>query len=75
MSDSPRRDNPIVAWHEEPGERSPKEPSRRVRYDRAQLIPEAFLVESAFRKTPQIVAWHEIPDDVRAAVRCEETFP
>jgi hypothetical protein len=24
---------------------TPKEPSRRVRYDRAQLIPEVFLVE------------------------------
>jgi hypothetical protein len=29
--------------------RAPKDPSRRVRYDRAQLIPEVFLVESAFR--------------------------
>ena len=29
------------AW----GKRPSKEPSRRVRYDRAQLIPEVFLVE------------------------------
>jgi hypothetical protein len=29
-----------VARHEVPGKRPPKEPSRRVRYDRAQLIPE-----------------------------------
>ena len=28
-----------------PGKRPSKEPSRRVRYDRAQLIPEVFLVE------------------------------
>jgi hypothetical protein len=27
------------------GKRPSKEPSRRVRYDRAQLIPEVFLVE------------------------------
>ena len=41
-----RRDNPIVAWHEVPGKSvTSKEPSRRVRYDRAQLIPEVFLVE------------------------------
>ena len=45
MSDSPRRDGAIVAWHEVPGKRAPKDPSRRVRYDRAQLIPEVFLVE------------------------------
>ena len=42
---SSRRDSTIVAWHEVPGKRPPKEPSRRVRYDRAQLIPEVFLVE------------------------------
>src|SRR5271165_2338 len=36
---------PIVAWHEVLGKRPSKEPSRRVRYDRAQLIPEVFLVE------------------------------
>src|ERR1700719_794909 len=34
-----RRDRLIVARHEVPGKRQPKEPSRRVRYDRAQLIP------------------------------------
>jgi hypothetical protein len=44
-------------------EASPKEPSRRVRYDRAQLIPEVFLVESPFRT------------EVRAAVRCDRSFP
>jgi hypothetical protein len=33
----------IVAWHEVPGKRPSKEPSRRVRYDRAQLIPEVFF--------------------------------
>jgi hypothetical protein len=31
----------IVAWHEVPGKGPSKEPSRRVRYDRAELIPEA----------------------------------
>jgi hypothetical protein len=35
----------IVARHEVPGKASSKEPSRRVRYDREQLIPELFLVE------------------------------
>jgi hypothetical protein len=41
-----RRDGAIVAWHEVPGERVPsKDPSRRVRYDRAPRIPEIFLVE------------------------------
>ena len=34
---------PIVAWHEVPGKESLEEPSRRVRYDRAQLIPEVFV--------------------------------
>ena|ERR1700733_3775520 len=38
-----------VARHEVPGKRLPKEPSRRVRYERALLIPEIFLVESASR--------------------------
>jgi hypothetical protein len=33
-----RRDRLIVARHEVPGKASSKEPSRRVRYDRAQLI-------------------------------------
>jgi hypothetical protein len=48
-----RRDRLIVARHEVPGKRPSKEPSRRVRYDRAQLIPQVFLVESEscfFRK-------------------------
>jgi hypothetical protein len=40
-----RRDSAIVAWHEVPGKAPLKEPSRRVRYDRARLIHEAFLVE------------------------------
>jgi hypothetical protein len=53
----------IVARHEVPGKRPPKEPSRRVRYDRALLIQEVFLVESAVRI------------DVRAAVRCDGPFP
>ena len=35
-----RRDKTIVAWHEVPGKAPPKEPSRRVRYDRAQRIPD-----------------------------------
>jgi hypothetical protein len=47
----------IVARHEVPGKRPSKETSRRVRYDRALLIPEVFLVESAFR------------NDVRTEVR------
>jgi hypothetical protein len=51
---SSRRDNPIVAWHEVPGKRARKDPSRRVRYDRAQLIPEVFLVEGASRRTTPI---------------------
>ena len=33
-----RRDRPIVAWHEVPGKPSSKDPSRRVRYDRARLM-------------------------------------
>ena len=34
MSDSPRRDTAIVAWHEVPGTSvTPKEPSRRARCD------------------------------------------
>ena len=61
----PPEGQPIVAWHEVPGKCPPKEPSRRVRYDRAQLIPEVFLVEIASRRTTPIVAWHEMPDDVR----------
>jgi hypothetical protein len=39
----------IVARPGVPGKRPEKEPSRRVRYDRALLIPEVFLVKSAFR--------------------------
>ena len=31
------------------GKRPPREPSRRVRYDRAQLNPEVFLVEDVCR--------------------------
>jgi hypothetical protein len=38
----------IVAWHEVPGKRPPKEPSRRVRHDRALVISEVFLVKSAW---------------------------
>jgi hypothetical protein len=34
-----QRDKPIVAWTKCLGKCPPKEPSRRVRYDRAQLIP------------------------------------
>jgi hypothetical protein len=34
-----RRDSMIVARHEVPGKASLKRTSRRVRYDRAQLIP------------------------------------
>ena len=71
---SSRRDRLIVAWHEVPGKRPPKEPSRRVRYDRTQRIPEVFLVESASRRTTPIVAWHEMPDDVRV-FRCDGPFP
>jgi len=58
-----QRDSAIVAWHEVPGNRPPKEPSRRVRYDRALLIPEVFLAESVFRT------------DARAALRCDGPFP
>jgi hypothetical protein len=36
----------IVAWHAVPGKRPPKGPSRRVRYDRAPLILEVFIVEA-----------------------------
>ena len=48
---TPDRSLARSAW-----ESSPKEPSRRVRYDRAQLIPAVFLVESASRRTTSIVA-------------------
>ena len=41
-----RRDRLIVARHEVPGKRPSKEPSRRARYDRPQLIPQVFLVEN-----------------------------
>jgi hypothetical protein len=51
-----RRDRLIVARHEVPGKkclgkRPPREPSRRVRYDRAQYPrhPEVFLVEDVRR--------------------------
>ena len=37
-----RRDRLIVARHEVPGKAPLKAPSRRVRYDRAPLIPNAF---------------------------------
>jgi hypothetical protein len=56
---SSQRDSMIVARHEVPGKRPPKEPSRRVRYDRAPLI----FSSKAFRT------------DVRAAVRCDGPFP
>jgi hypothetical protein len=36
---------PIVAWHEVPGKALLERTVRRVRYDRAQLIPEVLLVE------------------------------
>ena len=36
----------IVARHEVPRKRHSKEPSRRVRYDRTQLIPQVFLVRN-----------------------------
>jgi hypothetical protein len=46
VASASRRDTSIVAWHEVPGKAClGKEPSRRVRYDRAHLIPEVFLVE------------------------------
>jgi hypothetical protein len=41
--------------------RAPKDPTRRVRYDRAQLIPEVFFVGSASHRTTPIVAWHQCP--------------
>jgi hypothetical protein len=37
-----RRDRLIVARHEVPGKHPSKEPSRRVRNDRAQLVPQVF---------------------------------
>src|ERR1700722_12025474 len=61
---------PIVAWHEVPGRRPSKEPSRRVRYDRARLIPEVSLVEmcAVFLATANFVGrvkrrwtWSETP--------------
>ncbi len=54
----PPEGQPIVAWHEVPGKRPPKEPSRRVRYERAQRIPEVSLVET--RRTTRIVAWNQM---------------
>ncbi len=68
---SSRRDSTIVAWHEVAGKRPSKEPSRRVRYERAQLIPRSSSSKSATRMTIPIVAWHEIPDDLRL----DGTFP
>ncbi len=75
MSFSSRRDSTIVAWHEVPGKRPPTEPSRGVRYDRAQVITEDFLVQSASRRTTPMLAWHEMPDDVRAALLSDGPLP
>ena len=52
-----RRDSIIVARHEVPGKRPSKEPSRRLRYDRAQLIPQevsdtAFEISKALNTLP-----------------------
>src|SRR5580700_10140581 len=57
---------------------APKEPSRRVRYDRAQLIPEVFLVEmcAVFLKGRlNTLLERFVSDDVRAAARCIGPFP
>jgi hypothetical protein len=40
-----RRDGAIVAWHKVPGKASLERTVPWARYDRAQLIPEVFLVE------------------------------
>jgi hypothetical protein len=53
----------IVAWHEEPGKPPSKEPSHRVRYDRAHQIPEVFLVE--FRHSNHRIGAHNLHESHR----------
>jgi hypothetical protein len=65
-----RRDSMIVARHEVPGKRPSKEPSRRVRFDRAPLIQQLFLVENVRRVALgrlNTLLKRFVSDDVRAA--------
>jgi hypothetical protein len=52
---------PNVAWHEVPGKASSKEPSRRVRYDRAQLIRKVFFGRK-FRHSNHRIGAHTCTD-------------
>jgi hypothetical protein len=61
----------IVARYEVPGKRPPKEPSRRVRYDRALLIPEVFFIESAFRT--DVRSDGPFPEHIDSSVFTSET--
>ncbi len=59
----------IVARHEVPRKRHSKEPSRRVRYDRTQLIPQVFLVRNVRRVSfgrLNTLPSRFVSDDVRA---------
>jgi hypothetical protein len=72
-----RRDPPIVAWHEVPWKASSKESSRRVRHDRAQLVPEYFSSKCApcfFRRLSTLLE-RFVSDVVRAAAQWDEPFP
>jgi hypothetical protein len=53
-----RRDDPIVAWHEVPGTRQPKEPSRGVRYGSCR-----WRTDSTWRTFPR-----EIPLELAAPI-------
>src|SRR5208337_3481624 len=58
--------------------RPSKEPCRRVRYDRSQLIPEVFLVEMCavfLKEGLNTLLERFVFDDVRAAARCNGPFP
>ncbi len=75
---SSRRDRLIVAQHEVPGKRPSKEPFRRLQYDRAQLIPQAFLlticaVVSLGRLNTLLERFAS--DDVRAPAQRSESSP
>jgi len=78
VASASRRDTPIVAWHAVPGKACPgKEPSRRVRYDRAHPIPEAFFAEmcAVFSlKRLNTLLERFMSGDVRATARCNGAF-
>ena len=67
----------IVAWHEVPGKASSKEPSRRVRYDRAPLIP-GISCQNVGRVSLgrlSTLVQRFVSDDVRAAAQSNGACP